>query len=319
MQFLYKISYSSLWCSPGICSRPLLFSIYILPIHDIIGQFPDVHYHIYTDDIHLYSFLPNSSNVLPDNSQLCKCASTIRSWLLSNNLLLNSSKSALLNIPSTYHYFPPVIIDGLHIIPLSSVINLGITLDANLSLNSHIANISKSANYHLFKIRRIRKDLTRPLTTVLINALVLSRIDYCSSLLYHLPNTSLSPLNRIIRASIRTIFSINRFDHSITDSHQLISNWFPQKKRSLLLAHKAIYYTSPPYLTSLLTLRRPLTSLRSNADISLICPRVSYLKYHKRAFSYMIPSLWNSLPASIRSLHSYPSFITHLKAYISSM
>ena len=198
-----------------------------------------------------------------------------------------------------------------------------ITLDANLSLNSHIANISKSANYHLFKCRRIRKDLTRSLTTVLINALVLSRIDYCSSLLYHLPNTSLSPLNRIIRASIRTIFSINRFDHSITDSHQLISNWFPQKKRSLLhllpLAHKAIYYTSPPYLTSLLTLRRPLTSLGSNADISLICPRVSYLKYHKRAFSYMVPSLWNSLPASIRSIHSYPSFITHLKAYISPM
>ena len=216
-------------------------------------------------------------------------------------------------------------------------------MDANLSLNSHIANISKSANYHLFKIRRIRKDLTRSLTTVLINALVLSRIDYCSSLLYHLPNTSLSILNHIIRASIQTIFSINRFDHSITDSHQLISNWFPQKirrirkdltrslttvlinalvlsridycssllyhlpntslsilnhiirasiqtifsinrfdhsitdshqlisnwfpqkKRSLLhllsLAHKAIYYTSPPYLTSLLTLRRPLTSL----------------------------------------------------------
>ena len=95
---------------------PLLFSIYILPKHDIIGQFPDVHSQIYADDIQLYSFLPNSSNVLPDNSQLCKCASTIRSWLLSNNLLLNSSKSALLNIPSNYQYFPPVIIDGLPII-----------------------------------------------------------------------------------------------------------------------------------------------------------------------------------------------------------
>ena len=208
----------------GICSRPLLFSIYILHIHDIIGQFPNVHYHIYADDIQLYFFLPNSSNVLPDNSQLCKWSSTIRSWLLSNNLLLNSSKSALLNIPSNYHYFSPVIIDGLPIIPSSSVINIEVTLDANLSLNSHIANISKSANYHLFKIRRIRKDLTR-LLKLSINALVLSRIDYCSSLIYHLPNTSLSPLYRIIRASIRTIFSINRYEHSITDSHQLISNW----------------------------------------------------------------------------------------------
>ena len=233
-------------------------------------------------------------------------------------ILLNSSKSELLNIPSNYHYFPPFIIDGLPIIPSSSVINIGVTLDANLSLNSHIANISKSANYHLFKIRRIRKYLTRPLSTVLTNEFIISRIDYCSSLLYHLPNTSLYPLNRIIRAFIRTIFSIHRFDHSITDSHQLISNWFPKKTFPPTLAHKAIYYTSPPYLTSLLILRRPLTSLRSN-DISLICPRVSYLKYHKRAFSYMFPSLWNSLPVSIRSIHSQLSFITHLKAYISLM
>ena len=176
----------------GSVIDPLLFSIYILPIHDIIGQFPDVYYHIYTDDIQLHSFLFNSSNVLPDNSKLCKCASTIRSWLLSNNLLLNYSKSALLNIPSNYHYFPPVIIDGLPIIPSSSVINLGVTLDANLSLNSHIANISKSANYHLFKIRRIRKDITRPLTTVLINAssslvLTTARNYYIISLILHYP------------------------------------------------------------------------------------------------------------------------------------
>ena len=110
---------------------------------------------------------------------------------------------------------------------------------------------------------------------------VLSCIDYYSSLLYHLPNTPLSHLNRIMCASIRTIFSINWFDHSINHFHQLLYNWYPQKKWSLLyllsLAHKVIYYTSPPYLTSLLTLRRPLTFLRSNADISLIFPHVSYI------------------------------------------
>ena len=159
-------------------SRPLLFSISILPIHDIIGQFQNIHYNIYADEIQLYSFLSNSSNIIPDNSQLCKCASTFRSWLLSNNLILNSFKSVLLNIPSNYHYCPPVIIDDLPIILTLSVLNIGVTLDANLSQNSHRANISISANYHIFKIRRIRKYLTRPLTTVLINAHVLSRIDY---------------------------------------------------------------------------------------------------------------------------------------------
>ena len=62
-------------------------------------------YHIYADDIQLYSFLSTST---PENSQLIACASSIKYWLLSNNLLLNTSKTALLNIPtnsSSFHFF----------------------------------------------------------------------------------------------------------------------------------------------------------------------------------------------------------------------
>ena len=122
-------------------------------------------------------------------------------------------------------------------------------------------------------------------------------------------------LNCIIRSSIRTIFSIHRLDHSITDSHQLHPT-SSLKKHSLIhpipLAHKAIYYNYPPSLTSLLTLRRLLNSLRANYYISLIFPHISYLKYHKRAFSFIIPSLWNSLPVSIISIYAHLSFITHI-------
>ena len=53
---------------------PLIFSIYIAPIWYIISKFPSVIYHIYADDIHLYSFLSTST---PDNSQLIACASTL--------------------------------------------------------------------------------------------------------------------------------------------------------------------------------------------------------------------------------------------------
>ena len=72
VQFISTISSSSLWCSSGICLSPFLFLIYILPIHDIIGQFQDIHYHTYADDIHsvpscltpqMYEITPNYVNV----------------------------------------------------------------------------------------------------------------------------------------------------------------------------------------------------------------------------------------------------------------
>ena len=53
----------------------LLFSIYIAPMRSIICKFPSVFYHIYADDIQLYSCLSTSN---PDNSQLIACASSIK-------------------------------------------------------------------------------------------------------------------------------------------------------------------------------------------------------------------------------------------------
>ena len=68
-----------------------------------------------------------------------------------------------------------------------------------------------------------------------INSIVISRIDYCSSLLCNIrilqdPAYSIAPLNRIIRSSIQSIFNIKLSDHSITDSFKLLPNWFTYKK-----------------------------------------------------------------------------------------
>ena len=66
-------------------------------------------------------------------------------------------------------------------------------------------------------------------------------------------------------------------------------------------------------MTDPLILRRPITSIGSSDDISLSCPNISYLTFRKRTFSYIFLSLFNSLHNPI---HSYTSFIKHLKAYI---
>ena len=53
---------------------------------------------------------------------------------------------------------------------------------STLSYSAHINVILKSANFYLRKIRHIRNYFSPNITNRLINALVLSRLDYCCSI-----------------------------------------------------------------------------------------------------------------------------------------
>ena len=108
--------------------------------------------------------------------------------------------------------------------PSASVRNIGVIFDSTLSFDAHINSISKSANFHLRRIRHIRKYCSKRITKLLINALVLSRIDYCGSLFSDLKNIEVKNIDRIIRASIEYIYTpfynINHSEYLKIDEHQ---------------------------------------------------------------------------------------------------
>ena len=60
--------------------------------------------------------------------------------------------------------------------------------------------------FHLYNIRRIRKYLSRENTETLIHAFISSRIDYCNSLLYGVPNCHLHKLQRVQNAAARLLY-----------------------------------------------------------------------------------------------------------------
>ena len=109
--------------------------------------------------------------------------------------------------------------------PSHSFKNLGLVFDDKLLFKNHISLITKSSNFHLFRIKKIRISLYRNLTKNPINALVLFRLDYCSFLLNLLPVKATAPLNLIIRSSVHTTYCIIRMDHSTTTSHQSSRMW----------------------------------------------------------------------------------------------
>ena len=69
------------------------------------------------------------------------------------------------------------------------------------------------------------------------------------------------------------------------------------------------------YLSSLLEQYRPTQSLRSSSLDILSVPR-SRIKTASRRFSIAVPSVWNSLPATIRAASSVGSFRSQLKTHL---
>ena len=81
---------------------------------------------------------------------------------------------------ATEHLPKSIKIDDIAINFVPMLRDLGVTLDSSLSLNQHG---SRSAFLELRRIGFIRKYLTEDATETIVCSLVLSRLDYCNSIL----------------------------------------------------------------------------------------------------------------------------------------
>ena len=129
------------------------------------------------------------------------------------------------------HNLPTSITKGNTQIPFKqSVKNLGITLDCHLTMNAHVSNIARTCCFELRRLASICRCLTSTATTTLVSAFVLSRIDYCNSLLFGSTHDVTSHLQRIQNYAARVILHIPK-SSSIT-IHLKLLHWLPVKVRS---------------------------------------------------------------------------------------
>ena len=96
---------------------------------------------------------------------------------------------------------------------MSSVKNLGATLDSNLSMSQHISNTCKAAHKQIRHISSIRHLLTTQAT--LVCSLVLSRLDYCNSLLSGCSQYLLDKLQKVQNAAARFVCKAKKLTTSI--------------------------------------------------------------------------------------------------------
>ena len=61
--------------------------------------------------------------------------------------------------------------------------DLGVMLDAQLTMRDHVSRTAQACFSHLRRLRLVRQLLGRDVTIQLVVALVFSRLDYCNAVL----------------------------------------------------------------------------------------------------------------------------------------
>ena len=148
---------------------------------------------------------------------------------------------------------------------------------------------------------------------------MISRIDYCNSLLGNYPLRVTNKLQRVQNAAARLLYKKTKRTQTTPLLKQL--HWLPViyriKFKILLLTFKSLNNLAPLYLKSLIRRYVPSRLLRSNLSLqdTLVVPRYRRKKHGGRSFSTVAPTLWNNLPAHIRKVKTVVTFKSLLKTH----
>ena len=226
---------------------------------------------------------------------------------------------SLRNICATGHAAVLVSLDLSTTLPIFSKLKiLGVTLDSNLSFAHFISQIIQSSNFHIYAIKQVRKFLPLSTANALFISLVLSRLDYCNSLLCGQPNYLLCKLQALQNHAAKTVLQADYFSSSSDCLDRL--HWLPvfqgRKFKLLWLIACTLKFEQPAYLFDLLSIRHTRQPLRYlHSGLQLHQPVSSGL-FTSRSFFHQAPRLWNSLPSNLRSSPSLMNFRKLLKTHL---
>ena len=308
----------------GSVLGPLLFVLYTTPLSGVISKH-SVSHKLFADDTQLQkSFYPHEYSDMTHS--LSSCVTDVKDWMTENQLKLNDDKTEALLFPlrqTATATLPSSIVLGTNDIPFSfAVRDLGFTLDSNLSMKEHVKKTCQTAYFELRRISSVRHYLSDSAVKTLVTSCVLSRLDYCNSLLMGAPVTVVQPLQRVQNSAARLILKASRFDSSTSLLYEL--HWLPISERIkykvACLCFNIISGTAPPYLREILQLYSPSRTLRSSADTRLFrIPRYKRMIHGFRSFSHYGPFIWNSLPYNIRHSSDLVLFKSKLKTHLFSL
>ena len=258
-------------------------------------------------------------------SKINSCVAEISKWMSINLLKLNEDKSEIMFIATCQQLskFLPKIgssvkLNGTEIRHSSSVWNLGYLMDSKFKNDAYINKICSTSFLYLQKIIKVWHLMDKKTTQVVFQALVLSRIDYCNSLLVVSAEYQIDKLQRIQNLPCRVICSVKKYENISYHLKDLC--WLHVCEHiayKICIMFKCFRNIVPKYLAELVRFdRNHNRNLQSNLKFLAQVPRSSNVQTSMSAFSIIGPKLWNGLPVTLNIKENIKDFKVALKTLV---
>ena len=149
------------------------------------------------------------------------------------------------------------------------------------------------------RLRQIRHYVSREVLKQLATSLVLSRLDYCNSVLVGLPASTLMPLQRAQNAAAWLVLGLDRRSHTTAALQDL--HWLTVKHRITFkiasLMHQVLHQRCPTYLSDIVE----FNSVGSQRRLRSTTTRAAVVRRTRTQFAVCGPDIWNALPPAIRT------------------
>lgn len=278
----------------GSVLSPLLFALFINDLPPLISS----QILLFADDLKIFRTIKS----LEDTRRLQNDINTIHNWCAINKLEINTSKCNSISFTRKTHcnlHQSNYNINGVALIQVNSIRDLGIIFDSRLSFESHIKNITSRAYKILgFISRSLKKfrDIGTYLT--LYNTYVRTILDHGSTVWSPFYDIHIKSIERVQRRFTRILFRKFHYPTESYGNRLLRLELTSLENRRLLFdeltlykIHNGIYRTS---LNQFINIRNPMRFTRLahtfylpfvNNNVEYFTPILRLQRQHNETFN----------------------------------
>lgn len=305
----------------GTVLGPLLFLLYI---NDIVKVVNKCKIELFADDTMLYIV---GTNIAQMQETVNKELHHLFKWLCNNNLSINSSKSKVC-LFGKKHKLKNINTEDINITINNNKLYhethikyLGVIFDSNLNFHAHADYIMRKFSKKVHFIARIGKHLSLSTKLLLYNSIAAPHLEFCSTLLYNLPNFKAEQLQIIQNRAMRTILKCNRYTPIATMLKEL--NMLSVKQKIIYSVHVFLFKVKnsllPSYICGKIKFFKDVHSYNTRNCNDFILLDKCNTSQMLNSVLYKGLNDFNTLPSSLKDCDNINLFKRMLKAYVLSL